>query len=65
MTSIVDDKPPPMNPHRYVNTPRMSNDANRLRQIDEENKDIIKRINIINRMGVCSNIYSINSASYS
>lgn len=48
----VDDKPLPMNPHNYVNAQRLVNDAFRLREIDKLNKDMIKKINTINRMGV-------------
>lgn len=42
-----------MNPHNYVNSQRLVNDSYRFKQIDKENKEMIKKINTINRMGVC------------
>lgn len=41
-----------MDPFRCLNRRRMLDDATRLRKIDMENKDLLKKINGINRMGV-------------
>lgn len=52
MSSKVDDSPPLMNPHRYINSQRLAGDAIRVREMDKSNKEMIRRINVINRMGV-------------
>jgi hypothetical protein len=45
----TDTKPPKMNPFNYVNVRKLRADAERLRIIDKENKQILKAINTINR----------------
>ncbi|XP_022913225.2 uncharacterized protein [Onthophagus taurus] len=49
--SVVDNKPPPMNPNKYIRVSRIRADAARLEQINVENKALVRKINIINRMG--------------
>lgn len=42
-----------MNPHSYIKTRRLADDSNRLTTIDKENKELLKKINLINRSKVC------------
>lgn len=41
-----------MNPFNYIDAKKMAEDAQRLKWIDRENKELLKKINIINRHGV-------------
>lgn len=50
--AAVDSSSPKMNPHNYLNSKKMLEDATRLRRIDLENKELLKKINMINRLGV-------------
>lgn len=49
---MIDHHPLKMNPYNYLKKGRMIDDVFRLKQIDRENKELLKRINIINRKGV-------------
>ncbi|KAL1500893.1 hypothetical protein ABEB36_006313 [Hypothenemus hampei] len=47
----VDDQPPKLNPNIYLNRKKLIEDAYRLKQIDKDNKLLLKKINFINRVG--------------
>ncbi|KAK5649699.1 hypothetical protein RI129_000728 [Pyrocoelia pectoralis] len=44
-------KPFLMNPHKYVNSQRLVNDRYRMSEINRQNQQMIKKINVINRNG--------------
>ncbi|XP_060528907.1 uncharacterized protein LOC132703581 [Cylas formicarius] len=49
--AVVDACPPRMNPFCYLNSRKLHQDATRLREIDTDNKKLLKKISIINRTG--------------
>lgn len=53
-TSRVDSKPLKLNPYKIFNVTRLRCDLIRSEQIDRENKELLKKINKINRQGVSS-----------
>ncbi|KAJ8922078.1 hypothetical protein NQ315_008719 [Exocentrus adspersus] len=58
----VDDRPLKMNPYDYFKNARMLDDLHRLNQIDRENKDLLRKINLINRNG--GKVDSFNPIAY-
>ncbi|XP_017785613.1 PREDICTED: peptidyl-prolyl cis-trans isomerase E-like [Nicrophorus vespilloides] len=48
-TPAIDAKPPGMNPYNYINLRKFQEDEGRLRDIERDNKELIAKINIINR----------------
>ncbi|XP_022913187.2 uncharacterized protein [Onthophagus taurus] len=60
--AVVDNKPPLMNPNKYIKVSRLRGDVDRLQQIDEQNKALIKRINWVNRNG--GKVDSYNPLAY-
>ncbi|KAJ8935885.1 hypothetical protein NQ314_012601 [Rhamnusium bicolor] len=50
-TAIVDHHPLKMNPYDYVKTRKLREDVSTLRHIDMQNRDLLKKINMINRKG--------------
>ncbi|GJQ74398.1 hypothetical protein Trydic_g21271 [Trypoxylus dichotomus] len=47
--AVVDTSPPKMNPRNCIKTRRLSDDASRIISIDKANKQLLKKINVINR----------------
>lgn len=48
----IDNKPPPFHVAYYYDKHNLRNDLTRIRKIDRENMAILRRINIIVRLGV-------------
>lgn len=48
----IDNKAPHFNASAYLKTHDLLRHAVRVRQIDKENMELLKKINIINRLGV-------------
>lgn len=46
---MVDTKPPKINPHNYLKSRRLVADTKRLIEIDRDNKELVRKINTINR----------------
>lgn len=46
---LVDDNPPKMNPYNYLKKSAFTRDRNRLIQIEKENRQLLIKINTINR----------------
>ncbi|XP_076275369.1 uncharacterized protein LOC143206634 [Rhynchophorus ferrugineus] len=59
--ALVDHHPPHMNPMIYLNGKKLREDAIRLRQIDIENKNLLRKINTINRLGGKVDSYNPNA----
>ncbi|KAJ8973026.1 hypothetical protein NQ317_012631 [Molorchus minor] len=57
----VDDLPIPMNPYDYVNPRKLKEDVQRLREVDRQNKALLKKINMINRKGGWTDTYNPNA----
>lgn len=51
-TPVVDTKPLKLNPNCWVNFRKLNNDIQHALVIDKENKELLKKINLINRNGV-------------
>lgn len=52
ISSKVDDKPPHFNASAYLKAFDLQQDALRVKKIDKENIKLLKKINIIHRLGV-------------
>lgn len=52
VSSKVDDKPPHFNASAYLKAFDLQQDAVRVKEIDKENIKLLKKINIIHRLGV-------------
>lgn len=52
IVSKIDNKPPRFDASIYLKTHHLQNDAVRVKQIDKENIKLLKKINIIHRLGV-------------
>ncbi|KAH1022597.1 E3 SUMO-protein ligase RanBP2 [Dendroctonus ponderosae] len=59
---LVDCRPPKLNPFTCLNRKRMLEDALRCRRIDKDNKELLKKITTINRVG--GRIDSYNPQAY-
>lgn len=46
---LVDDNPPKMNPYNYLKKSSLGRDRDRLIQIEKENRQLLIKINTINR----------------
>lgn len=53
----TDNKPPHFNPSLHLRVPNLRQDATRMKEIDKENMRLLKKINIINRLGVSIAVY--------
>lgn len=49
---IVDDRPLKLDPKKWLDRKKLRQDLTHAIAIDKENKDLLKKINMINRTGV-------------